>query len=251
MYRSMRADCMMDMQIAMSQAKRAGHDIDAVPYGYALIDESRNACVAKYSDGADFVLFMDDDMKPEPEAINKIIALNAPIASAICTTRTEPTDLVLLEWVDERGGFVKCHTIPMHKPVTKRFGVGGAFLCIRKDALERIKEYYLSAQDWIDWHKPEHDRMHVRKEKREEERKHKERLRRENFEKSQYLRIFERDPMPNEKRCGEDIGFSWRALQLGIPITVDGRIRVAHSGYKDYTPDDYVPEEFNPLLKTA
>jgi len=167
----MRADCMMDIQIAMSQAKRAGHDVDAVPYGYALIDESRNACVAKYSDGADFVVFIDDDMKPEPEAINKIVALNAPIASAICTTRSEPTDLVLLEWVDERGGFVKCHTIPMHKPVTKRFGVGGAFLCIRKDALEQIKEYYLSARDWIDWFQPEHDRMHVRKEKREEERK--------------------------------------------------------------------------------
>lgn len=219
-----------------------GHQIICNVHAGALVDVSRNNCIRDTLPAVDFVLFIDDDMKPEPEAINKIVALNKPIASALCTTRTVPVHLALKTWNEERREFLAWDSYAPTRPIEGALGVGAAFLCIRMDALREVVGYYLSAHDWLEWNRPMLDRMKVRAEYREQERQRKSELRHKSYSESGYLRVFEQETHDgSEKKIGEDLVFCWRAIQCGIPITVDPTIRVGHKGDKDYYVEDFIP----------
>lgn len=227
---------------AMSRAYQAGHQIISNVFGGALADTARNNAICAVFPNVDFVLFMDDDMKPEPDAISKIVALNKPIASALCTTRSEPVALSLSTWDEKGRSFQTWDDYAPTQVIEGQYGVGAAFLCIRMDALRQVVDYYLSAKDWLDWNRPMLDRLKVRAENRERERERKSELRHRFMEKRGILRVFEQTVYDSEIPMGEDLCFCWKAMQCGIPVTVDPTIRVGHQGAKDYYVEDFIPQ---------
>lgn len=218
------------------------HQIGVGVHSGALIEASRNTCVAKWHPSAEFLLFIDDDMKPAQDAVAKIVALNRPIATALCTTRTEPVHLALKKWNEAERGYEAWLDYAPTSIIEGNYGVGAAFLCIRRDAMKEILGYYMTAQDWLDWNRPMLDRLKVRAELREQERARREALRRKNWKEKGYLRVFEQAVHDgSELSLGEDVVFCWRAMQCGIPVTVDPTIRVGHKGDKDYYVEDFIP----------
>ena len=241
-YRNTDSMCTQIIEHAIGKAAEAGHQIVKMTHASAMVDVARNKCLIHVSDQCDFVLWIDDDMKPEPDAISKIVALNRPFASALCTTRTEPVQLALKHWHRDREEFSNWEDYAPTRLIEGDYGVGAAFLCVRRDALREIVGYHLHAQDWLDWNRKMLDRLHVRAEYREKERARKEALRRKNYEQKGELRVFETEVHDgSEKRLGEDLIFCWRALQLGIPVSVDPTIRVGHTGHRDFYLEDYQP----------
>jgi len=241
-YRNSDSICGQIIEHAIGRAGEAGHTIVKQTYASAMVDVARNKCLIHVSDQCEFILFIDDDMKPEPQAINKIVALNRPIASALCTSRTEPVQLALKKWDRVKEEFSNWDDYAPTSVIEGDYATGAAFLCVRMDAMRELVGYHLVAQDWLDWNRKLLDRLHVRKENREQERARKEALRRKNYEQQGLLRVFETEVHDgSDKRLGEDLIFCWRALQLGIPITVDPTIRVGHTGQRDYYVEDYMP----------
>lgn len=246
-YRHTSARCNEVIKIAVDEARCAGHDMCHLTVANCLVEEARNKClgyvltVPEHAD-TEAVLFIDDDMKPEPEAICKIIELNKPVASSLLTTRIEPVKLLVKRWDQDRSRFLWNENFCTVRPQEGPYATGAAFMFIRREVIESVKEYHISARDWMELQRPEMDRLRVRSEAREEERKRKERIRRENFARDfQEIELFSRDIQDDELRTAEDIGFYWRVLQCGIPVTIDPRIRVTHTGEKDYSWEDYIP----------
>lgn len=250
-YRAADGTALRHIMQAMAHASAAGHQIIASSYGGALVDDARNSALGQCLSNVDYLLFIDDDMKPEPDAINKIVALDRPITSALCTTRSEPVALSLSEWEEKEHRFKKWESYAPTRIIEGQYGVGAAFLCVRMDALMQLVDYYLTARDWLAWNRPLLDRLKVRSEFREQERERKESLRRMFMQKRGLLRIFERMVYDSELNVGEDLAFCWKAIQCGIPITVDPTIRVGHKGDKDYHVEDYIaPEHVKNFIHT-
>lgn len=250
-YRNTDTMCLQYIEQAIAKAVTdGGHTIAKYTHAGALVDVSRNNCIARYvRPDSDFVLFIDDDMKPEPDAINKIVALNRPIVSALMTTRMEPVSLALKKWNGENPGFSNWDDYPPTSIIEGEYAVGAAFLCIRMDALSTIVAYYLDAWDWMDWNRLMFDRLKVRSEYRQAERVRRSDLRRKNLKERGELRVFETEVHDgSEKRLGEDLVFSWKAIQCKIPITVDPSIRVTHTGSRDYSVEDFIPSKHYQMM---
>ena len=256
MYRSTSAQCASIIQQAVNAAACAGHQVTHTMHADALVDEGRNFCLGRHANECDYAIFIDDDMKPEEQSINKIVALDRPVASCLLSTRAEPVELVIRIWNEKLHGFSHAENFRTNYPVEGKhpnppFAVGAAFLCIRRDAIDALKEYYLTARDWIEADRSLMDRLRVRSENREVERARKEVIRRELYKNEYYLRIFDRDFQGGERRVSEDITFSMKLMQLGIPITIDPTIRVTHTGERDYSWEDYIPPTLRAIYAAA
>lgn len=239
-YRTSDGMCLQHITNSIEYAATQGHQIICNVHSGALIEASRNNCVKMTHPSTEFLLFIDDDMKPAQDAVARIVALNKPIVSALCTTRTEPVHLALKKWSGE--GFEAWLDYAPTELIEGNYGVGAAFLCIRRDAMHEILGYYMSAKDWLDWNRPLLDRLKVRAKYREQERARREALRRKNWKEKGYLRVFEQAVHDgSDLSLGEDVVFCWRAMQCGIPVAVDPTIRVGHKGDKDYYVEDFVP----------
>jgi len=219
---------------------RQGHSIyGPVEYGNALVHRARNeALSANISRGSDFCLFIDDDMVPEETALEKLIQNNVPVCSALCTTRVPPVRFAASVWSSETNEFGVLDRIRPDKLVSGPFAVGFAFLLIRKDALSALREYYLSAKDWIEENRRMFDRLRVKAELREQERKRREEIRRARWETGKHLRVFDYLVGDDEWQLGEDVAVSKRLLRLGYEIAIDPRVKVGHLGEHAYGPWD-------------
>lgn len=239
-YRAADPQCMREIMAAVSECNRAGWRVQFDTYGNALLHQARNRALAQVD--ADFAVFIDDDMVPERTAILKLLELNAPVASAVCTTRGFPVRLCVRHYDFDRNTFHEMDQVAWDRPTTGPFGVGAAFLAVRRDVIGRLIDHYVTAQDWVLDNRLVHDRMCVRADRIDRERKRKEERRRALFEKDKYARVFSYPVQDDELECGEDIGFSTRLLQLGIEVTIDPTIRVGHKGDYVYSTSDYSPD---------
>ena len=117
------------------------------------------------------------------------------------------------------------------------------FLLLSRETIEQLKEYYLSARDWLEANRRCFDRMHVRAENREKERAHKAEIRRANWDREKYLLVFDYPVGENELQFGEDVGMCWHLMQLGIPVLIDTGVIVGHLGEYPYGPWDVRDED--------
>lgn len=253
-YRSSTSSCAEAIQASVERARKLGHKVAQFTHANCLPELARNKALGVILAVPDYrsidaVLFIDDDMKPELDAIAKMAELNKPIASSLLTTRTEPIELLVKRWSTEKRCFLWRENFRTDQPSEGPYGTGAAFMWMRRDALMTIAEYHLSARDWLEMKAEELDRLEVAPEIRERERQRKEKIRRENFAKDfQNLELFSRNMQDNELRTAEDVGFYWRSIHCGIPTTIDPRIRVTHTGEKDYSWEDYIPPSQRELM---
>lgn len=218
----------------LEYSKGAGVDLSPKFYGNALVHRSRNTALATVREDADFALFADDDMLPERNALVKLIERNVPVVSALCTTRVPPVEIAAKLYHAASDQYVPLDALRPDTLVSGQFAVGAAFLLVRREVIDRLIEYYLSAFDWMAENRRLFDRLHARGEYREQERARREEIRRANWERSRYLQVFDFPTAENEFQLGEDIALSRRLLALGIPVAIDTAVSVAHLGEHPY-----------------
>lgn len=246
-YRNMDGDCLPLILRCIDACNNAGIETNYAFYGNAMLHAARNDVLSGASE-ADRIMFIDDDMFPlEADAILRLIELNAPVATALCTTRNHPVELALKIWDEKREVWLQAEqNRVMDRPVTGKYGIGAAWMMMTQEARQTLIDHYLSANDWLMDNRRSLDRMHVRNEYRDKERAEKSRKRREKYEAYGYIRVFGHFVDETEEESGEDIGFSRRLMQCGIDVTVDPSIVVGHMGKYPYSTNDYIPKHLQP-----
>lgn len=259
-YRQAPTSALQAITACYNYTREAGHDVRLRLYGNALIHRARNVALATafptatvdehghVSSDADFALFLDDDMLPEPDALVRLVERDVPVVSALCTTKEPPVTIAAKAYDAESDQFVPLDRVNIKRMVTGQFGVGAAFLLLRRDAIEALAEYYLSARDWLEENRRMLDRLHVRSEFREAERQHKEAIRRANWEREKFLRVFDYAIAENEMQLGEDVTLSKRLIRLKIPISIDGTVVVGHRGEYPYSAWDVMERDQEELV---
>ncbi len=243
-YRGFPRECLGAIRVAENCLRESGVEVYSPDYfGSADIADGRNQILAKRPEDADYTVFIDDDMMPEPMALVKLLQLDAPVMSAACTTRAHPIEICIKYWSEETQEFIAMDDIPRNRVFTERIAVGTAFCAIRKDVIGQLVEHYLSAADWMEENRRLFDRLHVRAENREKERAQRERIRRYHWEKSRAIRIFRFHAIDNDIELGEDVTLGYRLMQLGIKVTVDPRIFVGHYGGYPYSLQEYLSSD--------
>jgi len=245
-YRGHPRESLGAIRVAEECLRKSG--VEVLPpdyYGSAMLADARNKILAKRPPDADVTVFIDDDMYPEPMALVKLIehTKDHPVVSAACTTRTRPIKLCIKYFNREAQEFLEMDDIPRGRPFLEDVAVGTAFLALRKDVIEQLTEQYLSAADWMEEKRREHDRLHVRAEYREKERSRIEGLRRHSWERYRKLRIFRFGEIDNEIDLGEDVMLCYRLMQLNIKVLVDPTIVVGHIGDYPYSLADYLSSQ--------
>lgn len=235
----------------INYAKARGVSVEVRIYGNALIHRSRNLALATTREDVDFVMLLDDDMLPEQDALVRMLRRNVPVVTALCTTRHPPVEIAAKVYKPEEDQFHPLATVNLDRMITGSFGVGTAFVLIKREVIETLIEYHLSAQDWLEENRRRLDRMHVRAEMREKERAHIEEIRRLNFSKDKHMRLFDYQVIENEQQLGEDITFSRRLIKCGIPVAIDGTLHVGHVGEYAYSVMDILDEESKSKVMVA
>lgn len=251
-----REGCIPAFYSAMAHLGNAGHAVRLSCTGSALIHASRNQVLANVAPEADYVVMIDDDMLLDTDTITKLVESGLPVISGLCTTRGTPKDvdacdLALKVWDRKQAQFIRINDIKLDGLIVPKegdhFGVGAACLAIRKDVIGKLFEHYLSAEDWMMDNEAMFNRLHVRSEYREEERMRVSAARYKIFEKDRYTRVFDFYMWHDtQQQTGEDIGFSMRLMQLGIPVAIDTSITPGHVGDYPYGIWNYVPKP-NPV----
>lgn len=246
-YRGMGQDAMGAIRVAEDRLRaEPGFTVDSPTYyGSALLARSRNDVLSRIlreMPEVDKVVFIDDDMQPEPEALVKLCKHDAPIVSALCTTRIPPVELACKMWDPQTEQFWQMDSVPKYHPTTGPYAPGAAFLAVSREGAMKLVEHYLRADDWIADNARLFDRLHVRKERREAERAAKEKQRRELWDLVGFLVLFETKQVDNGQDAGEDVIFALRCIQAGVPVVIDPRIVVGHLGNFPYGPWLYKPQ---------
>lgn len=234
MYRAPPPSALLAIKGMLDHTERQGISVDWKIYGNALVHTSRNLALAKVSPDADYVLFVDDDMIPPKESLLRLIGHHLPIVSAPCTTKIEPIDLVARLYHEPSDQFVPLDYLRPNHVCKGKFAVGMAFCLVSRELCQQAIEDYLAAEDWMALNLPLMNRLHVRAEFREKERKRKEQIRRSRFERDRYLRVFDFDVGDDELQRGEDIAFSRRLLRMGVEVAIDTACQVGHMGERPY-----------------
>jgi hypothetical protein len=228
----------------------------------SILHWSRNDLIVRlFKSGKpfDYVLFMDDDMEPEPDALLKLLAHKKDIVAAGCTLRMdppkpnyrvyEPDTFSFREetgaW-DSAGNFVR--------GLMKTGAIGTAFMLISQDAIRKIADYYLNAEHekrftfspctvdekgYIKYEPYDHEKLPPWV------RDHIELIVKKRFDQAAEDGNgwwFENLKAPNWLgEYSEDMSFCFKAQQLGIDIWVDTSVKVGHLGDYAYSLDDWVP----------
>lgn len=205
--------------------------------GNALVHRVRNLSLKTLRPDTDYVLFCDDDMCPEQDALLKLLEHRVPVASALCTTRNEwPPRLAVKVYDQESRGFFQIEEVRPGAIIKGAFGVGAAFVLVQRSILDRLIDFHLEAVDWLELNRPLFDRLHVRAENRDKERRRISALRKEHYQREQYLKVFAFSTQDNELERGEDVHFSLLLRFLGVPILIDSNVIVGHIGSFPYSP---------------
>jgi hypothetical protein len=213
------------------RARKSGIDARLKLFGNALVEDARAQAAAARREDYDYLLFVDDDMVPGyPDAVKYLVDLDVPVVAPLFTTRSEPVSLTVKQWdaaTDSFKGIESLKEAADDKILMGPFCLGLAFTLIRRDAFEKVVEYHLSGQDWLDENRKLLDRLHVRMENRERERRNIEIERRAQYAKDRVAYVFDRNLQPFGVRPGEDIAFGRRLLRCGIDVALDCRLEMA------------------------
>lgn len=244
-YRGAPAHALMAINAMMRFSEQEGTQIGLRVYGNALVHRARNTALAQMRPGSTHLLFVDDDMVPPADALEKLLADDRPVVSAICTTRGEPCEIAAKVYDESSDQFVKMESIGLDRLVEAKLAVGAAFLLMRREAIEAVMEYHLSARDWLDENRRRLNHLKVRTETREAERERLSVIRRANMDREKFIRVFDFPIIDNEMQLGEDIALCRKLLNLRMLVAIDTRVVVGHLGEYPYCIWDVVHSDTN------
>jgi glycosyltransferase involved in cell wall biosynthesis len=153
---------------------------------------------------ADFILFCDDDIVPQADHLERMIAHRKDIVSGLCVRRVDPPEPTIRRWVEETQNYQLMTNWEPGKLV-ECDATGTGFLLISRKVIEDVATAYhpdvykTTGDGW--W-----------------------------FE---FLRN------PGGLEWGEDISFMFKAGRLGYKIYVDTSVCPYHMGEYNYDIADY------------
>jgi glycosyltransferase involved in cell wall biosynthesis len=239
-YRNFRAEAYTAIQRMCAYSRQAG--VEGEPIDLAspalrsssLIHTARNQAIAAVRSDADYVLFVDDDMVPEQDALVKLLSRRMPIISALTTTREVlPPALCVRHYDREKDTFYEIEKVHPGKIIKGDIGVGTGFLVMSAETIDAVRNDYLEAGDWLAQNEPALKRMGVKPRAIARERRRVSETRKASKEPP---RLFDFDVTHSGHTLGEDMAFCRRVLRLGIPIAVDTTVQVGHLGDFPYGP---------------
>lgn len=129
---------LMNAYIRLIKPKHYFHSTNMIP-----LDKARNALVADFlvkTPDATHILFWDDDIVPEPDALIRLWALNEPIVSGLYFQKGPPFHPLMSLKIREIGGG-EGYTHLIHWDEDKKYnvdGIGMGFALIRRDVFQDI-----------------------------------------------------------------------------------------------------------------
>lgn len=185
------------------------HDVYTAPsVASAIIHWVRNAALMQAPKEADYILLCDDDMVPEPDHLDRLLAHRADLVAGICTKRTDPPMPNFRRWMDEVQNYGEILKWDTSNQLYECDAVGTGFMLVSRKLIEEMaltyhpRSYKFNGNGW--W--------------------------------------FEFIWAPgNDFQWGEDIGFCFKAQRMGFPIYVDLSVNPGHIGDYVYRVEDYMP----------
>lgn len=236
-YRQFSANAHISIQ-AMVVSLSTVYDVYAPPCtASGVVHWTRNDSLKRVRPNADYVLFCDDDMVPEPGSAQVLIEHELPVVSALTTTRAYPVKLTIKAFNRERNQFVPIDAVKPGALLKGDFGIGFGFVVVQNSVLKKLKHEWLEARDWLrrnvelfQFTKADPDLVGEYQKRLSEERKGK-------FKRSHgTTRVFEFLEAGDGEEEGEDLGFCRKCLDIGIPIAVDAAVQVGHLGEFPFGP---------------
>jgi glycosyltransferase involved in cell wall biosynthesis len=182
------------------------HDIFMTPsISAAILHWTRNASIMGTRKDTDYVLMCDDDMVPEPDHLERLLAHRVDIVGGICMKRIDPCKPNIRRWVDAVQNYGEILAWDESETLIEVDAIGTAFLLISRKVIEDVGmayhkfQYEHTGDGW--W-----------------------------FE---YLRA------PGGHEWGEDLSFCWKAQRLGYPIYCDITVNPGHIGDYVFRLADY------------
>lgn len=179
----------------------------------------------------DYVLFIDDDIAPAPDALIKLLAHKVDVVAAACTLRCDPPMPNFRIFNAETLTYHTCFDWSREGLIGGlNYGVGTGMILLSHDALQRVGEYYINCKFEEKFWGVSGEALDKLQTARQQKAKDT-----ANFWWYEFLK----HPL-GDGEYGEDISFCFKCTQLGIPVHVDTTVRPKHIGDYGYNLDDYL-----------
>lgn len=179
----------------------------------------------------DFVLFIDDDIAPAPDAMIRMLAHKVDVVAAACTLRCDPPMPNFRIFNEETLTYHTCFDWSREGLIGGlNYGVGTGMILLSHDVLQKVGEYYINCKFEEKFWGVSGDALDRLQTARQEKAKET-----ANFWWYEFLK----HPL-GDGEYGEDISFCFKCTQLGIPVHVDTTVRPKHIGDYGYNLDDYL-----------
>lgn len=199
----------------------------------SMIPWARNRLVTELLQGLrpwTHVLFWDDDIVPEPDALVKLLSHQKDIIVGLCTCRTDPPIPNIRYWKPEEKRYEE---IISWDDGLIEIGAGGTgFMLISRRGLEVVAEAYFNCLVERDIYKMPADTA-IEMGKR----------RREAFDKTAACQWFRCLPyVEGIGEMGEDVSFCHMARHYGgLKVYCDTTVQPGHVGKYEFSARDFIP----------
>jgi hypothetical protein len=199
----------------------------------------------------DYVLFVDDDVVPEPDALVRLMKHEKDIVAGLCTRRTHPPH-PNLRMRYEDGSYGVMLDWPNHGQLIPVDAIGTGMMLISRKAIEEVGEFYLAAE-WerrlMEYMVGDVALLMERTDQELFQTKTRTNLdlisgkRRALYEKDKNAFWFQFLPRPEDfvAEHGEDVSFCIKAKLLGMEVFCDTAVQPGHMGDHAYRYRDFLP----------
>lgn len=244
-YKNMHGKMMTAANQLVSYSKQFCDIIQSPVIASCVVHWTRNQLVSEILKGGQpftHILFIDDDIVPQPDYLVRMLRHEKDIVGALCTRRTDPPVPNARDFDEKTQNFQQWRDFerkvdlalegklsPEECLLPKAVGTG--MMLISRKAIERIGEY------WINY---EYEREVYQAP--EEVLKDKIVNRRAYYEqhKDAFWFKFLDHPLGSGE-YGEDISFCWKARKCGFEVYTDISLTPGHMGEYEYSITDYLP----------
>lgn len=212
-------------------------------FGHSLISWVRNELVAKVIQSKKpwtHVLFIDDDIVPEPDALVKLLSHGKDITSGLCTKRCDPPIPTIRSFDEATGDFHQMLQWQDHGKLIQVDAVGTGLMLISQKAVQEIGRYSINCEyeKKLYGDAPNFGDIGGK--------------RLAHYLKTGDALWFQLLPALSGKgEYGEDIGFCLKARECGIGIFVDTTVTPKHLGTYGFSFDDFVSYRAEEIAKAG
>jgi glycosyltransferase involved in cell wall biosynthesis len=234
-------DALLKM-LEYTREKDAATVYTAAPLSASIVHWTRNWLISDHINSGKpwtHVLFIDDDIVPEPDALVRLLSHKKDIVAGLCTARQDPPVPNMKTWNKERGEAEKIWDWPEGKLIDGVMA-GTGLMLISKHALEQVAQVYFDCLWEQDVYGFSGEKLAAWKAAR---------LKRFDDLKSCYwFRIL---PTPSgDVEMGEDMNFCYIAkTYCGIETHVDTSVQPGHIGKYPFSIRDFVPHRDECILR--